>query len=1200
MNPFVHLHCHTDYSQLDGCARIDRLVERASALGMPALAITDHGNLFGVIDFYQKARARSIRPLVGSEIYLVIDHAMSDHPSRVRAVDGEETGRDASLLANKIYHMGLLARNEEGYRNLVKLSSLAHTRGMYYRPRVDFETLARHAGGLIGFTGCLQGVVPQHLLKGERDGARRWMGRMVEVFGKEFFFVELQRHGLHEQDLINRDLLELAREFGLKAVASNDVHYVEHSHHVAHDLLLCIQTGAKVNDADRLRYSSNEFYLKSRQEMELIFGERPDLLDNTLAVAEMCQLEIKFGENHFPVFDPGGPVRARCPTNADYLRELSLAGLEKRYGVRYGSESEAADPGFARLLSERVDYELSIIGRTGFVDYFLIVSDFIDWARQRRIPVGPGRGSGAGCLVAYCTGITDTDPMRFKLLFERMLNPERVSPPDFDIDFCMRRRDEVIEYVRQKYGAGCVANIITFGTFGAKSVVHNLARVLDLEPAFSRRISKMVPDDPKITIEDAIARSAELKQEIAVNPVLEEILSHGRVIEGMVRSTGKHAAGILIADRDLTDYVPVTIQESALTTQYPKGPVEELGLLKMDFLGLKTLTVISDAEKHVRRTVDPAFSVGALSYDDGPTFALLNEARTVGVFQMESAGMQSLCRQFAISSIDEIVALIALYRPGPMENIPTYIRGKREPETIQYPHPLLRDLLAETYGVMVYQEQVMEAARILAGYTLGGADILRRAMGKKKVEEMEKQREVFVAGAKACNGIERGAALELFALLEKFAGYGFNKSHSAAYAILTYQTAFLKANYPIQFMAAVLSCELGNSDNLAKFLDECLAMDLDVRGPDINHSLESFTPRLSGSDGSSAGSILFGLGAVKGVGDGAAHRIIEEREANGPFTDLRDFLSRVDAKAINLRVLENLIRAGAFDFSGVDRGVLLQNLDTLVAEAESLQRDRARGQINLFDLLESSGPTEGSRPLTGTPMPLDEKLQHEKELLGFYASGHPMNAWRGLAERISSFAGDAYRGLADRTPYRLCGVVTAVSKKISRKDNRPWAVLGLSSRESAYSMNIYSDAYERCQANLLPGRVLVVTGSVQQRESESVLTVDSALPLEDRVATLVRSVTWLLHPDQRSDGFLELLEAEMLAHPGETRVELGWAFPEGCALLAEIPSVLRWRPSGEGFGRLLRHPAVIRVSVETADIPVREPSWKSRTRRPAE
>jgi DNA polymerase-3 subunit alpha len=1121
---FVHLHVHTDYSLLDGASRIESLCEKAYEMGMPALAITDHGSMFGVADFFQKAKKAGIKPLLGCEIYLVYDHKASEKPERGR---------------HKYYHMGVIAANLTGYQNLVKLVSRAHTQGFYYKPRADMESLAQYAEGLIGFTGCLQGVVPQHLLRGDWEGAQAAMSRFIDIFTKERFFVEIQDHGIPEQQQIIPGLLALAKDFGLRVVCTNDVHYVEQSHWAAHDSLLCIQTGAKLSDEKRLRYTSRQFYLKSPQEMAERFAERQDALRSTLEVAAMCELELPFGVNRYPVFHVPEAITLQCPDNFAYLKSLCIQGLADRYTVDYHATGQHTDPAFAALLAERLDYELGVIRRAGFLDYFLIVWDFIDWARRQGIPIGPGRGSGAGCLVAYVLKITDIDPIRFGLLFERFLNPERVSPPDFDIDFCMRRRGEVIEYVRQKYGKDAVANIITFGTFGAKMVVRDLARINDIPYGEADRVAKMIPDDLHISLEEAVIKSAELQAEVKKSPLIEQIIEQGKIIEGMVRNAGTHAAGIIIADRPLTEFVPVTLQEGVLTTQYPKDPVEALGLLKMDFLGLTTLTQLADAQAHIRRTRGQAdFDVEKVPLDDAATFALLNEAKTVGVFQLESAGMQNLCRQFKISSIDEIVALIALYRPGPMDLIPDYIRGKHDPSTIVYPHPLLEDVCKETYGIMVYQEQVMEAARRIAGYSLGSADILRRAMGKKKPEEMVKQREIFVAGAQKHNGIAQDKAQEIFDLLEKFAGYGFNKSHSAAYALLSYRTAYLKAHYPVEFMAAVLSSHLGNSEKLAHFLAECQAMGIAVLGPDINASMQDFTPQVA----SGQQTLRFGLSGIKGVGDAAALKVIEQRTLAGPFKSFWDFVQRSDLRLVNKRVLECLIKAGAFDGFGIDRGHLLGSLDKVLAAVSSVQKDSASGQGSLFDIMDVVGHAAASaapvldHDMIGTQasvMSLADRLQYEKELMGFYISGHPMRPYASIEPVLQTCPVHKVQALADYTPFRLCGVVSELTKKINKKDNRMWATFKVSGQAGSYELSMFADAYERSGKLLEEGFLVLAEGTARKREGVIRLAASNVWPLEQRLPGLIQKLCLVLDardPDAL-DAFLLALADKLDRRP---------------------------------------------------------------------
>ena len=1252
-NSFVHLHLHTDYSLLDGACRIDRLAARAKELGMPAVAMTDHGNLFGTIDFYKKMKKAELKPIIGCEIYLVHDHKMSEKPrrERKRTDDIGDLPEDHQLQPEdfpkyQIHHKTILAKDFEGYQNLSKLISSAHTEGQYYRPRTDMEHLAQYSKGLIGLSGCINGVAAQHLLYNNYEKAREVTADFIDIFGKENYFIELQDHGLPFQRRIIPGLLQLAKEFDLKVVAANDVHYVMQTDWEPHDALLCIQTGKKLVDTDRMKYPSQEFYLKSREEMLQVFKEIPESLDNTLHVAEMCDLEIPFGVNHYPVFEKplevsykGDPdnfdrildifvsekervnkqnnidepavldpeTRKEYRKNGLFLFELCKSGLKERYGVDYnqlrskgeslpqtaeegkGESPERGTPEFDNYLCSKLEYELSIIMGTGFIDYFLIVWDFIDWARKENIPVGPGRGSGAGSLVSYVLKITDIEPLRFGLLFERMLNLERVSPPDFDVDFCMRRRDEVVNFVRGKYGEDAVANIITFGTFGAKMVVRDLARVNDVPYAEADRIAKMIPDELNISLEDSVAKSGELQTEIRGNPIAGRIVDHGQVIEGMVRNTGKHACGVIIGDQPIQDLVPVTLQEGDLTTQFPKGPVEDLGLLKMDFLGLRTLTVISDAQDNVQKTRNlPEFDIEKVSIEDAKTFELLNSGKTTGVFQLESGGMQSLCRQIGLSSFEEIIALIALYRPGPMQFIPQFVEGKKDPATVKVPHPLLEELVGETYGVLVYQEQVMEAARIIAGYTLGGADILRRAMGKKIKSVMNAQKEIFVEGAKQHNEINKKTALDIFGILEKFAQYGFNKSHSAAYAMLSYRTAYLKANYPVEFMAAILSNELGNADKVAHFINECSAMKISVLGPDINISRENFTPVINLD--TEEEDIRFGLAAIKGVGDAASQKIIEEREENGPFEDFEDFLTRVDSKTVNRRVMECLIKSGAFDSTGESRKGLMDGLDGAMSSAAERQRDLERGQESFMEML---GDTKPATPKADSEvkgissvsahMPLVEKLQYEKELLGFYVSGHPMNEFNGLAQAITNFDPDNADALSDRSPFRFCGVVSNINKKLSRRDNRPWSFFNVSTKKHNFQMNMYSETYENYGEMLEEGKTLMVSGTVMNRDGDDLrFSVREISHLRGALPRMIKEVHWVLDPNNQAEDFLGLLRKDLdQRQGGTTKVQLGMMIERTQILWSEIAASLTWQINPPSFAKLKNHPAVLSVSIQT-------------------
>ena len=1218
---FVHLHVHTDHSLLDGCARVDRLCERASELGMKALSITDHGALYGLTKFFKQAQKHKIKPILGCEIYLVFEEVLAE--------SNEERKKQKSR------HMGLLARNFTGYQNLCKIVSKAHTQGFYRNPRTDLSTLAAHSEGLIGFSGCLAAVIPQYLLEGEFDKARAAAAQFVAIFGKEYFIIELMDHGIEEQRRIIPDLLKIANEFELKVVATNDVHYVDNTDWEPHDSLLCIQTGAKVDDVKRMRYDAQQFYLKSREEMEMGFKEVPQAITNTSAVAEMCEVKLPFGVDHYPVYKRSIEIKSKADNvnferildlyvtaknavlsrdsetiitlsqserdtlkeNGLYLFELCKVGLKERYGTDYDScranwnQATEEDQRYC----DQLDYEIAIIAGTGFVDYFLIVWDFINWAREQLIPVGPGRGSGAGCIVSYVLKITDIDPLSFGLLFERMLNLERVSPPDFDVDFCMRRRDEVVNYVRKKYGEDRVANIITFGTFGAKMVVRDLARVNNIEYSEANKLAKMIPDELNISLDESVEKSPELQEELRQNTIAQSIIKQGRVIEGMVRNTGKHACGVIIADQDITNLVPVTLQEGDLTTQYPKGPAEELGLLKMDFLGLKTLTVLDDAQINIRQTQNlPSFDIEKVPLNDTATFSLLNSGRTVGVFQLESGGMQQLCRQIGLGSFEEIIALIALYRPGPMQFIPQFIQGKKDPSTVKIPHPLLKDLVEETYGVLVYQEQVMQAAQIIAGYTLGGADILRRAMGKKEQKVMDAQRQVFIEGAKKRNSIDVKKAEEIFALLEKFAEYGFNKSHSAAYAMLSYRTAYLKANYPVEFMAAVLTSEQGNADKIANFLEECKCLKVPVLGPDVNASGKTFTPVF----GSNEGSIRFGLAAIKGVGEGAAEIIISEKKNSGPYESFSNFMLRCSEKSINKRVMEALIKTGAFDSLGQDRAYLLSNLDAEIAESTVRREDHRKNQPSLFENFDlGCGIAEEDKhydnQLVKDIMSINEKLQYEKEMLGFYISGHPMDSYAELDVAIDSFEDieAANRDFSDRQTYRLGGIINNVQIKYTRKGSRQFAVFNLATRNQTYELIMFPDAYAKNGARIEEGKLALVHGTTNRRDGELSLTAYDIFDLENSIPRIIQKINFILHPKASTPEFLQTLRDIIDAEYNNCRdgdrinensSEVAVSFLIDNQII-EINSsnALKIAINGSNYKALRQHPSVAGIRVET-------------------
>jgi len=1061
---FVHLHLHTEYSLLDGAVRMKELMKKAKEFEMPAVAITDHGNLFGAIEFYQEATRAGIKPIIGCEAYMA-PGSIADRPTSMR---------DAA------YHFTLLAKDETGYRNLVKLVSKAHLDGFHYKPRIDKELLAAHSAGLIGMSACLKGEINMAIQADNIEKARRSVDDFKEILGAENFFLELHDHGIEAQHKCNAVLPGLAKEFGIGLVAANDVHFLERSHHDAHDVMICIGTGKMVQDERRMHYTP-ELYFKSTDEMRALFPDYPEAITNTIEIAERCDLKLEFGKSKYPEY----PAPAD-KTREVYLRELCYAGLHERFGDKIESE-----------LIKRLDYELDVLEKTGFVSYLLIVWDFIHFAKQRGIPVGPGRGSAAGSLVAYVLGITDVNPLKFGLIFERFLNPERVSPPDIDVDFCEARRGEVLEYVRQKYGERRVSQIITFGKLKAKSVVRDVGRVIGLSYRDADRIAKMIPNELNITLDSAAEKNPELKRAIQTEPATRQLWDHATLLEGLSRNAGVHAAGVVIADRDLSDYVPLCrdVKGNDVISQYAMGPLNDLGLLKMDFLGLKTLTVIEDTLTLIRKRV-PDFSLKDIPLDDPAAFALYNRGETIGLFQMESGGMTSVSKQFDVQKLDDIIALIALFRPGPMDLIPDFIKRKKGLTKIRYEHPLLEEICADTYGVMIYQEQVMAAASRLAGYSLGQADLLRRAMGKKDREKMAKERKNFIDGCERTNKIPDKKANAIFDLLEKFAGYGFNKSHSAAYGLISYQTAFLKANYAVEFMAALLSNEINNTDKISIFVGECKRMGISILPPDINRSGLKFIPEMwegpqrpdsepeKQSRGTEApptlNAIRYGLAAIKNVGEAAMQAAIREREARGDFSSLEDFCGRLDSRIANRKMLESLVKCGAFDFLGRERAELFACIDEALASSAAAHRDRAAGQVSLFG--EMPAPTSSARTKSIVSWSDREKMLYEKELLGFYVTGHPLDAYADL------FAAGKYQPivslgeLADRATFRVAGAIAQVDKKFTRKEGKPFAVVWLEDLSGTLEVVLWNEVFVKVSDQLSLGQVIAIQGTLDKRD----------------------------------------------------------------------------------------------------------------------
>jgi DNA polymerase-3 subunit alpha len=1042
---FVHLHLHTEYSLLDGAIRMRELMKKAAEFKMPAVAMTDHGNLFGAIEFYQEAKRAGVKPIIGCEAYI----APRSHKDR------------SSSMRESAYHFTLLAQNETGYRNLVKLISTAHLDGFHYRPRIDKELLAQHSAGLIGLSGCLASEVNSAIQASKIDIAKNAAAEYRDILGAENFFMELHDHGMEEQRQCNCVLPQIAKDLGVGLVAANDVHFLRRSDHEAHDVMLCIGTGKMVQDEHRMHYKP-ELYFKSPEEMRELFKDFPEAIANTLAIAERCNLEIELGKSKYPEYPltNGG-------SREDYLRDLCAKGMVERYGERAKIDTQ---------LSQRLDYELGVLEKTGFVSYILIVWDFIHFAKGKGIPVGPGRGSAAGSLVAYVLGITDIDPLQFGLIFERFLNPDRISPPDIDVDFCEARRGEVLEYVRRKYGERRVAQIITFGKLKAKSVVRDVGRVMGLPYAAADRIAKMIPNELNITLDLAAEKNSELKRAIATEPQTKQLFEYGKILEGLSRNAGVHAAGVVIADRDLTDYIPLCrdTKGNDVISQYPMGPLNDLGLLKMDFLGLKTLTVIEDTLALIHKRA-PEFSLKNIPLDDSAAFGLYNRGETIGLFQMESGGMTNLSKQFNVEKLDDIIALIALYRPGPMELIPEFVKAKKGKAPIKYLHPLLEDICADTYGVMIYQEQVMAAASKLGGYSLAQADLLRRAMGKKDKEKMAKERKNFIEGCARTNKIPEKKANAIFDLLEKFAGYGFNKSHSAAYGVISYQTAYLKAHYPVEFMAGLLSNEINNTDKISIFVGECKRMGLSILPPDVNRSGLKFTPELH----EEKMAIRFGLAAIKHVGEGAMEMSIQEREQGGDFTSLEDFCGRLGTRVANRKMLESLIKSGAFDFLGRDRAELFACIDESLAVSAAAHRDRTAGQVSLFD--EEMHAATSTRKHAIIPWSEHEKLSYEKELLGFYVSGHPLDAY------VDLFASKNYHTIAslgemsDRATFKVGGALVQIDKKFTRKEGKPFAVVWIEDLTGTLEVVIWNDVYVPIADTLATGRVILIQGTVDTR-----------------------------------------------------------------------------------------------------------------------
>ncbi len=1070
MNNFVHLHTHTQFSLLDGACRIEKLISKVKELGMTSIAITDHGNMYGAIDFYKEAKKQGIKPILGCEVYTA--------PRSRFEMEGRQDAEPG--------HLVLLAENNAGWHNLIKIVSAGFTEGFYYKPRVDLELLRAHSEGIIALSACLAGDIPRSIMESDFEKAENYVKSFAEIFGRDNFFLELQDHGIPEQKTVNSHVITLAEKYGLGLVVTNDIHYVSKEDAKYQDILLCIQTGKKVSDENRMRFSTDEFYVKSAEEMSAIFPHIPEATENTVKIAERCNVEIEFGKYHLPKFE--------VPTGEDsfeYLKKQCYDGLKAKYPTDYQG-----------LLS-RLDYELNTINQMGYVDYFLIVWDFIRFAKENKIMVGPGRGSAAGSLVSYVLSITDIDPIKYSLIFERFLNPERVSMPDIDIDFCIERRSEVIDYVTKKYGEKNVTQIITFGTLGAKQAIRDCARALDIPYSDADKIAKLIPKELNITLDKALEDSAELAALYEEDEDVKKVIDAAKELEGMVRHSSVHAAGVVICGSEVTDFVPLSKNGDAITTQFIKDTVEEMGLLKMDFLGLRNLTIIRDALAMIKRDLGEEVDLATVDYDIPGVYEMLEKGNTDGVFQLESRGMRSFIRELKPKNLEDIIAGISLFRPGPMDQIPAYIKNKNNPQSITYKHPLLAPILDVTYGCMVYQEQVMEIVRTLGGYSFGRADLVRRAMSKKKLDVMAQEAKNFIYGivdekgnievpGAIRAGVSEEVATEIFDEMMEFAKYAFNKSHAACYAVIAYWTAFLKYKYPVHFMAALLSSVLSDAGKIYQYISECDRMGIKVLPPDINSCYDEFS--VSGNN------IRFGLGAIKNVGHNAVNLIVEERK-KGPFTDFTDFAERMQGKDVNKRTAESLIRGGAFDLLPHSRAQLLEGYERVLDRLSDEKKGNAAGQLSLFgDILAEEKPSD----FKAVPdIPMKELLKMEKEMLGLYVSGHPLEAYSELVSKIPHISCKDLQeteeetfSLSDGQNVTYIGILSAKNDKVT-KSGGTMSFLTVEDMFGSVEIVVFSKLYEKVRHLLSEDVPLAIRGRLDIGDNQSKIIAEDIVLLEN-------------------------------------------------------------------------------------------------------
>ena len=1067
---FVHLHLHTEYSLLDGCCRIEQVIAAAKELGQASIAITDHGVMYGAVDFYKKAKAAGLKAIIGCEVYV---------SPRSRFDKDKFFDSDYS-------HLVLLCKNETGYQNLIKLVSLGFTEGFYSKPRVDRDLLKQYSEGLIALSACLAGEIPKLLMKNDYEGAKSTALWYKKVFGDDNYYLELQDHGIAEQKAVNRQLIRLSEETGIGLVATNDVHYPKKSDHEAHNVLLCMQTGKKVGEEGSLEFPTNEFYLKSEEEMSSLFPSCPEAITNTEKIAEMCNFNFEFGNIKLPVFDIGDT------DHFEYFRKKCYDGLYKNYGSNPSKEA-----------IDRLEYELDVINKMGYVDYYLIVQDFVNYAKQNGIPVGPGRGSGAASIAAYCIGITGIDPLKYNLLFERFLNPERVSMPDFDIDFCYVNRQKVIDYVVEKYGSSRVAQIVTFGTMAARAAIRDVGRAMNLPYALCDKIAKLIPQEMNASISASLDKSADLKNMYESDDSVKELLDMAIKLEGMPRNASTHAAGVVISDKPISEYVPLSKNDDVIVTQYTMTALDELGLLKIDFLGLRNITIISDTEKEIQKS-NPDFDIKKIPENDKDTLRMMAKGYTEGVFQFESEGMKNVMRQFIPENMEDLIAILSLYRPGPMDSIPKYIHNRHNPQDVTYLHESLKPILDVTYGCIVYQEQVMQICRQLAGYSFGRADIVRRAMSKKKRDVMQKERDAFINGVTDENGkvicdgaVKRGVpkqiAEKIFDEMSAFASYAFNKGHASAYALISYRTAYLKCHYPSEYMAALFSGVIDSAGKVAQYNAECKRLGIKLLPPDVNESFSGFTGK--------NGEIRFGLYAVKNIGTALIEKIIRERESGGKFTSLYDFCLRCSGRDLNRRALESLIKSGALDSLEKTRKMMIYAIDAVLEAVEGERRYIEAGQFNLFDEIEG-GPTFSIKYTE--EMPQKELLRFEKEITGIYFSGHPLKEFEGFA-KVSSFASVAdilRRKYKDGTRVNIIALLSAIKIKTLKNGNVILSCVA-EDLDGSVDLTAFNATYSLYKQYFTENTPLIVSGKIAEREDRPIeILCDKLAPLDETKANI--------------------------------------------------------------------------------------------------